>query len=121
MTTRTIVRDPSMAGGRWHFAGTAIFVDAVRTDCARDSHGCRVAYHALGLSDEEISAALDFVFPAIDEPRFDTSLIVGLVHCSCGITRKPTIDHDTMVTDPCTCGRVWHIVTNLESPPIGAP
>jgi hypothetical protein len=113
MTTRDIVRDDASAGGRWHFAGTGIFIADIRRDAAANQTGARSAYGAMGVTDDEFDAALAFVFPALQPARVTATVHAARIHCSCGIVRTAAIDPESLISDTCPCGRRWQFVVNI--------
>ena len=117
MTQRAIVSDPAKAGGRWHFEDTSIFIDDLKGDYVRVGDAVHGPYLMLGLSDVEVQAGLDFDLPAIADARAEILSLDIMVRCVCGIYRRPIVDHSTMNTDLCPCGRAWHISTVIESVP----
>ena len=113
MTNRPIVRDTAIAGGRWRFEETPIFVDTLRTDYQRSGETIRDAYLASGLSDAEFDAAVAFRFPAIREQSAELEGSLVHVNCVCGIDRYAVVDAKTMNLDICPCGRTWHLSLHL--------
>jgi uncharacterized protein (DUF433 family) len=114
MPLHPIVRDPSVVGGRWRFDGMPILVEAVRQDYQRDPEASRIAYSRLGLSDEDIQAALDFVFPAVGEPTIEVQFMTCTITCACGHTRSHVLDGTSLTTEPCRCGRTCHVVARIS-------
>ena len=121
MTQRAIVSDPAISEGRWHFETTHIFIEDLRRDFANNGDLIRAPYQMLSLTDEEIDAALDFIFPELATPQAEILSIDIMVRCVCGIHRHVRMDWTTMNTDPCPCGRTWHITTGIELVPVAHP
>ena len=116
MTTRDIVRDNDIAGGRWRFAGTGIFIDDIRRDSAASHGNARQGYAGLGVTDDEFDAALAFVFPALSPTSVEAVVHTATIHCSCGIVRRAVIDPESLVSDLCPCGRRWQLTVGLAEP-----
>jgi hypothetical protein len=114
MTALQIVRDLTLHDGRWHFAGTLIFIDALVQDHRRQGEAIRPGYRAMGLSDEEIEAAITFPFPAVNGREMMAEAIVLDVRCECGIRRKTVVSPPAYETDACPCGRVWRVGVALS-------
>ena len=108
MAPRTIIRDPAILGGRWHFADTAIAVAEVRLDHA-DYTGVADAYQYGTLSAEEISAALGFVFPVIRSVGLSMIYAGFTLECECGEDTHWTLTGDPSIEIPCVCGRLWRV------------
>ena len=108
MAPRTIIRDPAILGGRWHFAGTPIAVAAVRLDHA-DYTGAADAYQYATLSAEEIGAALGFDFPVIRSVGLAMIYAGFTLECECGEDTHWTLTGDASIEIPCVCGRLWRV------------
>src|SRR5690349_1123003 len=109
MTAREIVRDLTLHNGRWHFAGTLIYVDALVKDYRRAGEAIRPGYRAMGLTDAEIDAAIAFPFPAVNGPELAADAVVLQVRCACGMRYHAIVHPPAYETDACTCGRVWRV------------
>jgi hypothetical protein len=109
MANRPIVRNDSISNGRWHFAGSGIFIDAIRRDAAVDLSAARTSYGMIGVTEDEFAAAMAFEFPDLHPASVDVQLYTASIHCSCGIVRTAAIDPTSHVSDPCPCGRRWQL------------
>jgi uncharacterized protein (DUF433 family) len=111
MQVRPIVRDPARTGGRWHFDGTAIYIDTLVSDFrnARDASSVRAAYVAMGVNDAEIDAALAFSFPEVAPAYMAANAVALTVHCLCGVQRETLVYPPDYQTDLCSCGRAWSV------------
>ena len=107
MTARTIVSNPDILGGRWHFEGTSIPVAAVRTDYAQGGADLTSSYHFMDLTNDEIQNALAFNFPAIRESLMETLYASVLMHCECGEDTPQATTWPTETQVDCACGRTW--------------
>ena len=115
MQARPIVRDPDVYEGRWRIADTLVFVSDIQADHRRSGDAIRPPYHALGISDAEIEAALAFTFPPVLEaPSIEVRYIGLTVHCVCGVKRQATAVGPELETDVCTCGRTWRLPVTIE-------
>jgi hypothetical protein len=115
MQARPIVRDSAQTGGRWHFDGTAIYIDTLVSDVrgAKDAASVRAAYQAMCLSDAEIDAALAFPFPEVAPAYMAADAIALTVHCVCGVQRETFVYPPDYQTDLCPCGRTWQVEVAL--------
>src|SRR3954464_9943409 len=109
MTNREIVRDNDVAGGRWRFAGSGIFIDDMQRDAAANHEGAQAGYGSMGITDGEFADAMAFVFPTVNAATVEGSLLRATIHCSCGIKWMAAIDPDSLVSEPCACGRRWQL------------
>jgi hypothetical protein len=109
MVPRAIVREADDFAGRWRFDGTTIFIDELHRDYRRNGEAIRLPYQKLGLSHEEIDAALAFVFPDVQSPSMSIQFVGLTVDCACGIHRQTSVSAPTFMTDRCTCGRTWRV------------
>ena len=89
MTNRPIVRDANILSGRWRIDGTMIPVADVRNDY-RFGHDGAGDYHFQDLSRAEITAALNFIFPAIRTTEVEMPYGVVSIECECGETTQET-------------------------------
>jgi uncharacterized protein (DUF433 family) len=109
MSSRTIVRDPSILDGRWHFDGTTIAVATVRLDHANGGAERDGSYRFMDLTDDEIENALAFDFPSIRESSMDTLYASVVMHCECGEDTSQAMTWPTESQLLCQCGRTWLI------------
>ena len=114
MEARPIVRDLAIANGRWHFENTAIFIDDIQRDFAREQSAVRPSYRSLGVTDTEFETAIAFDFPEIAEAQVELHGLHVTVNCVCGIRRLVHMNWTTMNTDECPCGRRWHIDAGIS-------
>ena len=119
MTSRPIVRHPSILDGEWRFDGTLIAIRNLRRDIERGGPRARTAYRSMGLSDAEIEAALAFDFPVIEQPAVEAPFLAVAIRCACGVHRQTTVSAPTYETDLCVCGRRWRIAMAIEEAPNG--
>ncbi len=61
MTTRAIIRDPEVLGGRWRFEGTSIPIATILADYLLTDDEFRGRYHFAGLTNEDIESALSLL------------------------------------------------------------
>ena len=113
MLPRPIVRDPTIGDSPWCIEGTRIAVIHVQQDYARSGEAALDIYRRMGLSDEELAAALAFQFPSIGAHAIEPEIIGVAIQCECGIKRTTHIAPPTYETDACPCGRVWQVEVNL--------
>ena len=116
MAPRPIVRDPDSFPNRWQVAGTYIFIEDIQRDYQQRGDSIRAGYRTLGLSDEELDAAISFPFPSISEAEIVVQFVSLIVHCECGIRRQAHATGPALLTDPCPCGRVWRIPVGIQRP-----
>jgi uncharacterized protein (DUF433 family) len=119
MIFRSIVRDDDILDGEWRFDGTLIAIRNLRRDIERGGMRAYDAYRSMGLSDDEIQAALTFAFPVIEQPAVEASFVAIAIRCACGVHRQTTVSAPTYETDPCICGRRWRIAMAIEEAPNG--
>jgi hypothetical protein len=67
----------------------------------------------MGLTDEELDAALAFRFPSIGARDIRPTLIGIEVRCECGVKRGTAITPPSYETDACPCGRIWQVQVSL--------
>src|SRR3712207_4101362 len=109
MTARAIVRNDDVLSGRWHFEGTSIPIAVIVSDYAYGHAEVKAQYRFMGLTDEEIAAALAFEFPEIREPEVIVEYASILVACVCGEdTRKAATSPEVEVVE-CPCRRIWQV------------
>jgi uncharacterized protein (DUF433 family) len=119
MIFRSIVRDDDILDGEWRFDGTLIAIRNLRRDIERGGMRAYDAYRSMGLSDDEIQAALTFAFPVIEQPAVEAPFMAIAIRCACGVHRQTTVSAPTYETDPCICGRRWRIAMAIEEAPNG--
>lgn len=109
MTARDIIRDPNVLSGRWRFDGTSIAVADVRTDADGNLDRANEKYRYAGLTDEEIQAAMTFVFPDVRVTEVNLEYAAVVVSCACGEdTYKSGLSTEVTIVD-CACRRRWRI------------
>jgi hypothetical protein len=116
MSARTIVRDPTVLDGRWHFAGTTIAVAEVRAVLASTQSvpATMRTFQRAGLSDAEVQAAQEFMFPEVRALTTTVDLLSMTVHCVCGEdTPGTTLGAGTTVI-ACPCNRRWRVTIEAE-------
>ena len=119
MTAREIVRDPNVLSGRWRFEGTSVAVADVLTDAGASREHAEKKYRYAGLSDEEIQAAMTFVFPDVRTTEVNLEYAAVVVNCACGEdTYKSGLSEMVSIVD-CACRRRWRIT--VTPVPAGDP
>lgn len=113
MPSRPIARDPAVGDSPWCIEGTQIAVMQLQQDVRQRGDAARAAYRLMGLTDEELDAALAFRFPSIGVGVIEPEIIGLAVQCECGIKRKTHIAPPAYETDACPCGRVWQVQVQL--------
>ena len=109
MSAREIIRDPNVLSGRWRFEGTSIAVADVRTDADASLDRATQKYRYAGLTDEEIQAAMTFVFPDVRTTEINLEYAAVVVNCACGEdTYKSGLSEMVTIVD-CACRRRWRI------------
>lgn len=115
MDPRPMVRDPDARAGRWRIADTLIFVSDFQADYRRSGDAIREPYHALGITDAEIEAALAFAFPPVLEaPSIEVRYIGLTVRCVGDVKRHAMAIGPELETDICTCGRSGRLPVGIE-------
>ena len=115
MVKRSIVRDIDVLTPGWRIEGTLIFVDQIHRDFRVRGEAVRPRYRQLGLTDEEIDAALAFRFPEVKEAQVEVELAAVRIQCVCGERRRTVITAPTYETDLCICGRSWKIPFSITA------
>ena len=113
MPPRPIVRDPAVEDSPWCIEGTQIAVIQIQQDYARSGEAALDGYRHMGLTDNELAAALAFRFPSIGARVIEPEIIGLAVQCECGIKRKTYVAPPAYETDACPCGRVWQVDVSL--------
>ena len=114
MPPRPIVRDLDVYHGQWRIDGTLIFVADLQRDHQRHGDAVRGPYRAMGITDDEIDAALAFTFPPVlAEPLVEPHFVSLTLHCVCGVRRQAMVAWPTLETDQCICGRTWRIPVGI--------
>ena len=116
MAPRNIVRDPEVLSGRWHLEGTHVPIADIRRR-AQFGHGrdeIKRLYAAIDLTDEELDAIMEFVFPAIRQPSVDVQQGSATVHCECGEDTPGELGGHADGEIECPCGRTWRVTAKLE-------
>jgi uncharacterized protein (DUF433 family) len=114
MTTRRIVRDKSIMGGRWHFEGTHVPVAAIRADALAGVDALMRTYRHVGLTEADILLALDFDFPDVRETELVAQYAAVTVMCQCGEETHATISGFDRAEVRCACGRDWCVRLALD-------
>ena len=109
MTSRRIVRDERILGGRWHFEGTHIPIGAIRADALAGMDTLMRTYRRAGLTEAEIILALNFAFPDVRDPELRAQYAAVTVLCSCGEESHTTVSGFDDADVLCACGRCWGI------------
>jgi len=114
MTSRRIVRDETVLGGRWHFEGTHIPIGAIRSDALAGMDTLMRTYRRAGLTEAEIILALNFTFPDVREAELSAQYAAVTVLCSCGEESHVTVSGFDEAEVRCACGRCWgvHLALN---------
>ena len=108
MSLRSIIRDPNILDGRWHFEGSTIPVGAVRIDRAAYI-GPAHDYVYLDLNTEEIASALSFSFPFVRDLGVQMVYAGFTLLCECGEDTHQTMSGFETVHIRCLCGREWTV------------
>lgn len=109
MTARDIVRDPNILSGRWRFDGTSIAIADVLNDHGADLEDAETKYRFAGLNDEDIQAAMTFVFPDVRTTQVNLEYAAVVVSCACGEdTYKSGLTPAVSIVE-CACRRTWKI------------
>lgn len=109
MTMREIVRDPNILSGRWRFDGTSIAVADVRLDADASREAATARYRFAGLTDDEITSAMAFVFPDVRTTQVNLEYAAVVVNCACGEdTYKSGLTAMRTIVE-CACRRKWRI------------
>ena len=116
MTPRNIVRDPAVLDGRWRLEGTQVPIAEIRrrAQFGQGRDEIKQLYAAIGLTDDEIDASMEFPFPAIRKPSVDVRQGSATVHCECGEDTPGEVSESTDGEIECPCGRVWRVTAKLE-------
>jgi hypothetical protein len=114
MGTRAIVHDPAVLAGRWSFAGTTIAVAEVRAAYIADPNQAVRAFRRLGLSRDEVYAAVTFPFPDVRSSSITQDYASVPVHCVCGEETSATIQQTTTNVVTCACDRRWRVTVACE-------
>lgn len=117
MTEVAIVREDGILDGRWHLAGTTIPVAEVRIDYSLWDHEHPLVYGFLGLSSEQIGAALAFEFPALFETSITMLYSSFLFGCVCGEETSKTFTGFLESAFECACGRAWIVTLTVYPAP----
>jgi len=112
---REIVRDPDIFDGRWRIDGTLVFVADLQRDFLLKQNEIRDPYKGMGLTDDEINAALIFMFPAVVKRELDVTVAGIKARCECGERRRTHIASPEFETDACICGRLLRIQVELDA------
>ena len=113
VSSRSIVRDAAILGGRWHLAGSTIAVAEVRLD--HGVSGARPRYAYPGVNAAELAACLAFGFPPIRASSVSLWAGTLVVACACGEDTALAGDLDQPIR--CVCGRVQRLRIRLEPLP----
>jgi uncharacterized protein (DUF433 family) len=117
MTARAIVRDADVLSGRWHFEGTTIPIAAIVSDHQFGRTEVMEQYHFMHLTDEEITNALLFEFPAVREPMAFVEYASITMECACGEDTRKAATTPAIESIECPCRRTWTVAIEprLES------
>lgn len=108
-TPRAIVRDDHILSGRWRFEGTTIPVAAIRSDFHYGRKETKAQYKFMDLTDQEIDAALAFVFPEVRDHGLTVQYASMQIECVCGEDVSLTKLRPSKEIISCVCGRRWRI------------
>jgi uncharacterized protein (DUF433 family) len=111
---RAIVRDEEVLSGRWRFEGTTIPIAAIRSDLRYGRAATKAQYRFMHLTDDEISAALAFEYPAVRPSGLDVEYASVIMQCVCGEDTPLTSLTPRSELVECICGRTWRIVIRSE-------